>query len=367
MDILGVGGGPPLFRGAGASGWRFCSCRYNAIRYRPLGKDVSRHGGLRPNCLASMVLDELKTYGPEAIPTVIRPEEARAYCRRLARTHYENFTVTGWFMPRHLRQHFCNVYAYCRWADDLADETGDPRQGEALLDWWETLLHECYAGRATHPVFVALSETIERFAIPSTPFSDLLVAFRRDQRPTVYETRDDLLEYCRYSANPVGRIVLHMAQCHDEEKGRFCDSVCTGLQLVNFWQDVARDREIGRVYIPLADRAACGYDDAMLSARVCNEPFRRLMEMEVDDAAARLTAGLPLTRMVPRAIRLQVALFIHGGLAVADAIRRINYNVWTTRPVLTKRDKFGILLRCLLATAGVVSTPAQGSAFRLRS
>ncbi len=293
-----------------------------------------------------MILEDLKRYGPEASPAAVSPEEARAYCRRLAKTHYENFTVASWFLSGKLKQHFYNVYAYCRWADDLADETGDSARGAALLDWWETLLDDCYEGRATHPVFVALSETIRRFAVPKTPFSDLLVAFRRDQEPAVYETKEDLLDYCRYSANPVGRIVLYLMESHDEERGGLSDSVCTGLQLVNFWQDVARDWSIGRVYLPLADRAAFGYDDAMLHARTYNEPFRRLMEAEVDDAAGRLRAGLPLVRMVSRRAGAQIALFLHGGLAVAKALRRIDYDVWRTRPTLSNSDKLKILLRC---------------------
>ena len=315
-----------------------------------------------------MIIDDLKKYGPDASPSHSHsqsdslsppsPDEAKRYCRRLAKAHYENFTVANWFLPRVLKQHFYNVYAYCRWADDLADETGDPERSIQLLEWWEDQLNECYAGRATHPVFVALSETIREFAIPAKPFADLLAAFRRDQQAHEYETKETLLDYCRYSANPVGRLVLYLARCHDEDRGRLSDSVCTGLQLVNFWQDVARDWDIGRVYLPLADRRRFGYDDAMLQSHLYNEPFRRLMEAEVADAEERLRAGLPLVGMVPRGFRLQISLFIHGGLAVAEAIRESDYDVWKKRPALSKSKKLGIALRCWLRPERAPAPPS---------
>ncbi len=131
---------------------------------------------------------DLTLYGPEAkIPKPLRPRQGRRYCRRLARQHYENFTVVTWLLPRRLRQHFYNVYAYCRWADDLADEPGDKQRSLLLLDWWEKELRDCYAGKTRHPVFVALADTIRRFSIPIDPFIDLLVAFRQDQRIRRYD------------------------------------------------------------------------------------------------------------------------------------------------------------------------------------
>ena len=166
-----------------------------------------------------MFSTDLARYGPEAAAgTPFTLRQSRRYCRRLARRHYENFTVVSWLLPRRLRQHVANVYAYCRWADDLADEIGDPGRSLALLDWWERQLGDCYQGRATHPVFVALAETIRKFNIPREPFLDLLAAFRQDQQVTRYETIEQVLEYCRYSANPVGRLVLHLGQCHTPER-----------------------------------------------------------------------------------------------------------------------------------------------------
>ena len=177
-----------------------------------------------------MFSDDLARYGPGTKFPPLSPAESRRYCRRLARRHYENFAVLSLFLPRRLRQHVANVYAYCRWADDLADEIGDLQRSLELLDWWEAQIGDCYQGRAAHPVFTALSETIQKFHIPAEPFRDLLVAFRQDQRQTRYETAEDLLEYCRHSANPVGRLVLSLGECRDAEMDRLSDAICSGLQ-----------------------------------------------------------------------------------------------------------------------------------------
>ncbi|MEN6557078.1 MAG: squalene synthase HpnC, partial [Thermoguttaceae bacterium] len=203
--------------------------------------------------------------------------ESQRYCRRLARRHYENFTVASRLLPGGLRQHFCNVYAYCRWADDLADETGDPACSLLLLDQWESQLRQCYQGEAVHPIFVALAETIRQFDIPQQTFADLLTAFRQDQRVTRYETAEQLLRYCRCSANPVGRLVLHLARCCTPERTEWSDAVCTGLQLANFCQDDARDWDRGRVYLPQSACRQFGYDETMFARHACNDAFRRLL------------------------------------------------------------------------------------------
>ena len=293
--------------------------------------------------LTATFADELRRFGPgQDAAEQPSPAAARRYCRRLARCHYENFTVASWFLPRRLEQHFYNVYAYCRWADDLADETGSTAKSLELLDWWEDELRECYDGRARHPVFVALAETIERFSIPVDPFADLLTAFRQDQRVTRYETFDELLNYCRCSANPVGRLVLYLGECHNERCAELSDSVCTGLQLANFWQDVARDFGISRVYLPADDRRRFGYDESMLARRESNDAFRALLADEVDRADRLLLDGLPLVGLVPRSLALDVALFIQGGRAILEAIRRQDYDVWSRRPTLSKLDKIKI-------------------------
>jgi squalene synthase HpnC len=292
---------------------------------------------------------ELAHYGPKAAaeqcPSL---NESRDYCRRLARSHYENFTVASWLLPRHLRQHFYHVYAYCRWSDDLADETGDPAQSLELLAWWEDQLRQCYRGHARHPVFVALAETIREFQIPVDPFADLLVAFRQDQRVTRYETFEDLLGYCRNSANPVGRLVLYLGRCHDETRGRLSDHVCTGLQLANFWQDVAGDWDRGRVYLPQSSCRKFGYDEADFQRRECTPGFRRLLQSEADRAERFLRDGLPLAEMMPRGLRGDIWLFAQGGLKILEKIRRLNYDVWGTRPKVSKSDQLRLLAGCIV-------------------
>jgi squalene synthase HpnC len=291
---------------------------------------------------------DLELYGPTAPPSEPPPSlgRGRRYCRRLARRHYENFTVATWLLPRRLRQHFCNLYAYCRWADDLADETDDPDRSLALLNWWEAQLHACYQGRAGHPVFVALADTLRQFDIPSSLLVDPLVAFRQDQRVTRYETFDQLLGYCRYSANPVGRLVLCLGRCHDDARSRLADSICTGLQLANFCQDVARDWDRGRIYIPLAHCHRYGYDESDFARREPSDAFRRLMTAEVAEAEGWLRRGLPLVGLLPPELRLPVALFVHGGLAILESIRRQDYDVWSHRPKVSKLVKWRLLAGC---------------------
>jgi squalene synthase HpnC len=294
-----------------------------------------------------MFSDDLKSYGPQAAPAKpLSARQGRRYCRRLARGHYENFTVVSRLVPRRLRQHVCNIYAYCRWADDLADEVGDQQRSLALLGWWEMQLRDCYRGRATHPVFLALTETIQKFNIPAEPFIDLLVAFRQDQRVVRYETIDQVLEYCRYSANPVGRLVLYLGQCATPERMRLSDSICTGLQLANFCQDVARDWDRGRVYLPQIACRRFGYQEADFARQECNDAFRQLLAAHVEQAEGWLRGGTRLPETMPLGLQLPVTLFIQGGLATLEAIRRQNYDVWTHRPTISRYEKFRLLLAC---------------------
>ena len=286
---------------------------------------------------------DLARFGPHGIAAPPTLAEARAYCRRLAQTHYENFTVASFLVPRALRPHFHAIYAYCRWADDLADETGSADASLALLDWWQESLEACYRGRATHPVFVALSETIAEFAIPIEPFLALLTAFRRDQQQTRYAMFADLRAYCRGSADPVGRLVLYLARAHDDERGELSDQICTGLQLANFCQDVANDWDRGRVYLPGESLGRFGYDEAMFARREMNSAFRRVMEVEVARAEAFLIAGMPLADRMPPEFQEPIEVFALGGLAIVEAIRAIDYDVWHKRPTVGKWKKLGLL------------------------
>lgn len=290
----------------------------------------------------------LELYGPQAQPPKpLTLRQSRRYCRRLARMHYENFTVATRLVPRRLRQHLANIYAYCRWADDLGD---DPGKGVperlALLKWWEQELRQCYAGTVRHPVFIALDQTIQQFSIPIDPFLDLLVAFRQDQRVTRYQTLAQLLDYCRYSANPVGRLVLYLGRCCDAQRAILSDCICTGLQLANFCQDVARDLEMGRIYLPTVECSRAMYDESMFARHEFNEAFRRLLTAQVKEAEGWLRRGAPLVPQMPPGLRLATALFVEGGLAILAEIRRQDYNVWTRRPTVSKTRKLRLLARC---------------------
>ena len=274
--------------------------------------------------------------------------EARQYCVRLATSHYENFPVVTWFLPKHLHQHFYNVYAYCRISDDLGDEVGDKQQSLLLLDQWKAELAQCYSGEPRHPVFVALRETVRQFEIPQHEFSDLLQAFRQDQVVTHYPRFTDLLGYCQYSANPVGHLVLYLCGYSDAERQKLSDYTCTALQLANFWQDVGPDFEKGRIYIPLEDFARFGVSEQQLAEKRATPEFLAMMKFEVDRARDWFQRGLPLAKQVDRRLARDIELFSRGGLAILRAIERQGYDVLTSRPVISKRRKVLLLARAAL-------------------
>jgi len=302
--------------------------------------------------------DELLAQGWAALPASYRIpavaptlDEARAWCKRLAESHYENFHVASWFLPKALRPHFHSIYAYCRVSDDLGDEVGSTAQALALLEMWGRELDACYEGRARHPVFVALSETIRTCAIPKEPFADLLKAFSQDQTVTRYGSMSEVLEYCRYSANPVGRLVLYACGEVSEENFRLSDATCSALQLANFWQDVRVDWKKNRVYLPQDDMRRFGVSDATIAAGVATEEFRALMKFEVDYAQGLFEQGLPLIGKVNRDLALDLDLFSRGGLAILRAIERCDYDVLSARPAISKRTKLGLALRALSGKA----------------
>ena len=288
---------------------------------------------------------------PAAPPSL---EDARRYCKRLATSHYENFSVATWFLPKHLHQHFFNIYAYCRISDDLGDEVGDAQVSLALLDRWEQELHTTYGaiengdGSAIrHPVFIALAETIRSCAIPEHEFCDLLMAFRQDQTVARYETFDELLGYCRNSANPVGHLVLYLCGYNDEERQRLSDCTCTALQLANFWQDVSEDWKKGRVYLPLEDLRRFEVSEDQIAEGRFNSQFRELMRFEVERARQWFDRGLPLVTIVNRSLALDLELFSRGGLAILDAIEKQDYDVLARRPSLGRLRKVELALRAL--------------------
>jgi squalene synthase HpnC len=284
-----------------------------------------------------------------AIPAVAPAlEEARAYCRRLARSHYENFSVVSWFLPQHLRQHFFNVYAYCRISDDLGDEVGDPAASLQLLDQWEAELSACYAGSPRHPVFVALAETVRTFDIPRHEFSNLLNAFRQDQTVTRYETFEALLGYCLNSANPVGHLVLYLCGYQDSERQKLSDFTCTALQLANFWQDVSVDYGKGRIYLPLEDLRRYGVTEDDLVASRNTPAFCEMMRFEVQRARDWFQQGLPLVGKVNKELAIDLELFTRGGQEILNAIEHRGYAVLGCRPTISKPRKLALIARAAL-------------------
>ncbi|WP_263357755.1 squalene synthase HpnC [Acidicapsa ligni] len=281
---------------------------------------------------------------PVTPPTL---EEARAWCKHLAETHYENFHVASWFLPKKFRPHFHAIYAYCRVSDDLGDETGNREQSLALLDLWREELDACYAGKARHPVFVALAETIRICRIPKEPFADLLIAFKQDQIITRFASMDEVLAYCRYSANPVGRLVLYACGYSDPERFRLSDATCTALQLANFWQDVAEDYQRDRIYLPQDAMQRFGVTEALIASGQATPEFRALLKYEVAYAQSLFEAGLPLLEMVDAELALDLDLFSRGGMEILRAIEKRNYDVLTERPAISKATKIALALRAV--------------------
>ncbi|MGE5646482.1 MAG: squalene synthase HpnC [Acidobacteriota bacterium] len=284
---------------------------------------------------------------PEALAKTYAPAQAREYTRWLATHHYENFHVVTFLLPRELRQDFYNVYAFCRWADDLGDEIGDTRESLRLLEWWRGELDAMYRGTAKHPVFVALSETAARHDLPVEPFEDLIRAFVQDQTVTRYLTWEDVLGYCRYSANPVGRLVLYLCGYRDAERQALSDATCSALQLANFWQDVSVDLKKDRVYIPLEAMERHGYTVAELEAASETPAFRAVMRDAVERARALFLKGLPLANMVDRRLGADLELFSRGGLQILRKIERLNYNVLRRRPRIGKAERAWLMLGTL--------------------
>jgi len=288
----------------------------------------------------------IQTVGSDA--AAYSREEAAGYTRWLATHHYENFHLVSFLLPKKLHQDFYNVYAFCRWADDLGDEIGDPRESLRLLAWWRRELEAMYRGETSHPVFVALESTVQRHAIPIEPFDRLIRAFEQDQTVTRYHNFDDVFGYCVNSANPVGHLVLYLCGYRDAERQRLSDYTCTALQLANFWQDVDVDLQKDRVYLPLELLAKHRYSVEELFARRFDHRFEQVMHEAVDVAEDLFHKGLPLIGMVGRRLALDLHLFSLGGMKILQKIRLQNYNVLKRRPHISKAERAGILVQCLL-------------------
>ncbi|HEY0704674.1 MAG TPA: squalene synthase HpnC [Candidatus Acidoferrales bacterium] len=283
--------------------------------------------------------------------------EAQTYTRWLATHHYENFNVVSWLLPRELHQHFYNVYAYCRWSDDLGDEVADSARALQLLNAWEDELRLIYADESgpssgpSHPVLIALRETIRAKQIPIGPFTDLLRAFRHDQTVKRYANWAEVYDYCVYSANPVGRLVLYLCDYRDAARQKMSDATCTALQLANFWQDVSRDLEKGRIYIPLEELAQHGLSEAEIVGKKFDERYVALMKSMIARARDLFAAGRPLAATVKPFLRTDLEMFTRGGLAILDAIEAAGYNTLQHRPAVSKLTQARLLVQTLAVTA----------------
>jgi squalene synthase HpnC len=275
-------------------------------------------------------------------------EKASEYTRWLSTSHYENFKIVSWLLPKRLHQHFYNVYAYCRWADDLGDEIPDPKVALKLLDAWDEELAAAYRGSPSHPVFIALSGTVREFNIPIEPFRDLLTAFRQDQRVHQYENWEGVLEYCRYSANPVGRLVLYLAGYRDAERQRLSDATCTALQLANFWQDVARDLDKDRVYIPMDLLRENGLTREKLFEKKFDDRYVAVMKELIARTRKLFNEGAPLAATLSPEFRVDIEMFTRGGRAVLEGIESVGYDTLHRRPAVSRATQVKLLAGAIL-------------------
>jgi squalene synthase HpnC len=273
-------------------------------------------------------------------------EDGFRFCEKIARDHYENFPVASLFVPKELRRYVWAIYAFARTADDFADEPGYTlAERMDNLTRWEQYLLDCYNGNPTHRIFAALAETVERFQIPIELFQDLLAAFRSDVTVRRYETFDDVLAYCRKSANPIGRLILILFNYRAEAPTSYSDNICTALQLTNFWQDVSSDRKNNRIYIPLEDLEEFGCTEESVLQSAPGEQFGNLMAFEVQRTVDLFVAGRPLLSLVDKKLAFELKITWNGGMRILKKIHELGYNVLQHRPRLLWTDKLGLLFR----------------------
>lgn len=274
-------------------------------------------------------------------------EEAFQYCLDITRNHYENFPVASLAIPRKLRPYIASVYAFARTADDFADEKEHDGFRMTRLKDWETKLKECLDEEPSHPIFIALKETIQEFIIPVSLFSDLLTAFKMDVVVSRYQTFEQVLNYCRFSANPVGRIILYIFGYPVPKFLEYSDYICTALQLANFWQDVAVDLEKDRIYIPEEDFKRFNYSEEELHDRSYNENFRRLIAFQVERTQELFNQGKFLCGKIPGRLGFELRLTWMGGTTILKKLQEVNGDIFSHRPVLKKRDLPGLIFSAL--------------------
>lgn len=275
--------------------------------------------------------------------------EAFAHCERLARAHYENFPVGSLLIPKAKRQHVYSIYAFARTADDFADE-GNSTEATRLrqLDEWQAQLDECYAGRATHPIFIALAHTVNELQLEKSLFSDLLSAFKQDVTKRRYANFSEVLDYCTRSANPVGRLILRLFDYRQPKLDELSDAICTALQLTNFWQDVAIDILKDRAYLPQNELAAAQLTINDLRAREASPALRQLIQSQVARTRELFLRGQPLPDLVSGRLAVELRLTWHGGMRILELIEAQQFDTLAQRPKLNTTDKFRVLTRALL-------------------
>ncbi len=301
----------------------------------------------------SIVIEDLKLFGPNSSNPSMDLRQAEKYCKSLAQRHYENFSVASWLVPAAFRQDFFNIYAYCRWSDDLADELGNSADSLRLLDWWRVELHACLSGTAKHPVFIALRETITNRSLSIENFEKLLDAFVHDQRVTRYGSHLDVFDYCSGSANPVGRILLQLACVEEPAALKLSDQICSGLQIANFCQDIRLDAQLGRIYLPRDLWQRFQLTESEILAGQATDNLRFALKAWVELARTQLVSGLPLVQLTPRWLARDIQLFARGGLAILNNIARVNYDVWSRPIEVSKRQKLALLLHSVLSPRSI--------------
>jgi phytoene synthase len=304
---------------------------------------------------------ETMSHEPKIHPDAKSIADAYAACTQLARAHYENFPV-GRLVPKEMQPHVHAVYAFARWADDLADEgyAGSaaaqgardimtPEQRLAALEDWERQLRAPRGTPGLHFIFLALHETIHELDLPLNLFTDLLSAFKQDVVKRRYANFPEVLDYCRRSANPIGRLVLLLHRVREEELHQLSDQICTGLQLANFWQDVGVDLEKDRIYLPENDRARYGVTEEALFARRADDSYRRLLAFQVERAQEIFDRGAPLTKKLKGLLRVEIRLTWLGGTTILRKIESVRFDTLNHRPKLDKIDLAALFLKALIS------------------
>lgn len=293
-----------------------------------------------------------KTWEPAPGGQTVDVDEAFVYCEKLASSHYENFPVGSRLVPKTKRRYVYAIYAFARIADDFADEQYEADLSEAdrlaALTDWERQLDECLTGRASHPIFLALATAIHDLQLPSSPFRDLLSAFRQDVVKRRYSSFSEILDYCSRSANPIGRLVLLLFGYRESELHALSDRICTALQLINFWQDVPVDIAKDRIYLPLDEMAQFGVTEDDLRARRFTPAYASLLSYQVERTRRMLADGRLLPEGVSGRLRYELRLTWLGGMRILERIAAIGFDTLNARPTITNVDKAGLLVRALL-------------------